>query len=110
MKLYAVDRKLTVLESHDLKRLTVVIDPGGDLQAIRDSVSGDDEAVVTRRLEWVGKSGKDPLTGMRNERSLAMHESVGSDNFCTVDFRQTLMTEADPQNREFRPKVFDEVF
>lgn len=58
VKLNAVDREVAVLESHDFKGLSFVMDPGRDFETGWHGFFRDDEAMVSGCHEGIGQVSK----------------------------------------------------
>lgn len=84
------------------------MDPGCDLQTVRDRVFGDNQAVIARGLKRIRQILKDPGTAMGNHGCFSMHQAIGSHHFSAVDFCEALMSQAYAKDRNSRTEMADE--
>ena len=103
MELYAPDRELAVTDSHDL----IVLGCCGDFEALRNSVTLDNQRVVAGGGESLRHFLEKIFSIVADARGLAMHQSTGTDNFSAKRLSNGLMTEAYAQQRDFSGPSFD---
>ena len=96
MELDAFERIALVAHSHDL----ILIGPGDDLELVRQRAGLDHQAVISRRLERVGKAAIDPPAVVMDPRRLAVHDPAGSDDLGAQGMSDALMAQADAQERD----------
>lgn len=92
MELNAEYRMFFVAKPHDL----ALFGFGGDLQAIGEGGSINQERVVTSRHEGVLQAAKNVFVDMMDKRGFAVHDAVGAANHAVVILPNALMPQTDP--------------
>lgn len=98
MKLHAVKWEMPMLQTHN----DTVFCPGSALQHIRAGFGVDDETVVAGGHERIRQTGKHAGIFMKHGTQFAVNGLRGPDDVATIDLTDSLMTEADTQDRDMR--------
>ena len=80
-------------QAHD----RAVLEPGRDLQAVRQGLALGDQAVIAGGRQRVGQAGEDAGSLVEHRRGLAVHQFLGPDHLAAIDLGDGLMAEANPQ-------------
>ncbi len=105
MELDPPERKGAVTESHDFAFGCLC----GDFQAVGQTLTAYEQAVVSGRLEGIGKPLKEILGVMKDRGGLPVHQTSCTDNFTTINITHALVTQADSENRHLACKVADHI-
>ena len=105
MKLDAMQRPNFVAHSHDL----IFLGPRGDDKIIRKGAGTNHEAVIARRIKGIGHADKNALIVMENRRSFTVHQAVIAFDHGPKGMADELMSQANSQNRNSRPKAFENI-
>jgi len=95
MKLYSLDRSTAMSESHH----DIAVRRRRYLQFGRDGLSIDDERVIPRCGKRLRQSCENAHVGVRYFARLSVHQGRSADNVRTEDFTDSLMSEADAEDR-----------
>ncbi len=95
MELHALDRKLAVTQTHYESFLGL----GRDLKHIGNRVALDDEGVITRRGDRVGKTAEHARAVVANLRSLAVHDARCPHDVAAVELADALQAETHTEHR-----------
>src|SRR5687768_5113188 len=93
---------LAMLERHDLP----FRGPGKDFELKRHRLM-DDQRMIAHPLERRGNVLEDPLPVVTDRGRFTVHETLGAVHSATVDGAQTLVPEADAEDRNLTGKVPD---
>ena len=105
MELYPFHRVGGVPQSHNesVRRLR------GNLQFIRESGALDNEAVIAVGFKGQWEIAKNPLPLVIHQRCFPMHRLWRAHDLPTVHLPDGLMSQADTQRGNVRPKSFDDL-
>ena len=97
MELNAPDGMLLVPNSHNF----ILLCMGGDFEARRQGVGGNNEGVVPGSGKGLWHVLKEMTIFVQDRRGFPMHQPVCPDNFPSVGLTNALMPQADPEERFF---------
>ena len=97
MELNTPDGMLLVPNSHNF----ILLCMGGDFEARRQGVGGNNEGVVPGSGKGVGHVLKEMTVLVQDGGGFPMHQPVCPDNFPSVGLTNALMPQADPEERFF---------
>src|SRR5574343_868689 len=103
VELHPLDVELSVAHAHDL----AVVGPGGDLQAGRAALALDGQRVVTVDGELFGQAGEHAFLRGGDDAGLAVHLHLRPHDLAAKGRADTLVSEANAQDRQFAGKVLD---
>lgn len=103
MELYAPYGEFAVAQPHDFALGGL----GGDLEAVGEGLALDDEGVVAGGGEALGKSAEKVLAVVADGGGLAVHETVGTDDFASEMLSDGLVPEADAEEGDLAGEGFD---
>src|SRR3954463_12214651 len=95
MKLHAVNRKLPVLQTHDLAGVGC----GGDFERFGKRLAFHDQGMIAGRFERLSQIPEHAAMLMMNLRRLAVHQFVRAHNFAAENLRDALMAKTNAENR-----------
>src|SRR5215469_6650953 len=98
MELHAFDPQGPMSKAHDL----VLFRTRADFQAVRHRVPLDQQRMIAHRVERARDGFKDRLAVMQHRRGFTVHEARGTYDTPTERFPDTLMAQADAENRQLR--------
>ena len=101
-----MQRPSPVPDAHDL---TLDSPSRYDEVRVAKSFPADDQTMVARRLEGVGKTLKNTLAIVQNQRRLAVHDSVVPNHFATENIADALMAKAYAQQGNGRCEALNHV-
>jgi len=105
MELHAVDRKLPMAKSHDLALRRSRI----DFQAIRNARGLQQKRVISRGIEWIRQSAKNPGAIVMHRGRFAVHQALGPHHLSAKNFADALVPEADSEQRPARSQALDQL-
>src|SRR5690554_3921250 len=101
VELHPLHVELPVAKAHDQPRGDViVVDPGGDLQAVGQRGALHHQGMVAGHLQRVLEAREEPEPRVANGRGLAVHHLGGAHHLAAVDLADGLVTQADAQYRQ----------
>ncbi len=109
MKLHAFDGILLVTQSHDGLRAVGFSRPGADFEFGRQAFFFDDERVIPRRRERQLQVFEDSSSVMGNLAGFAVHQVRRAHDLAPERSAQSLMPQADPQDRQLTGEVAEQI-
>ena len=104
MKLHTMNRIGFVMHAHDCTPMRLV-HPSVDFQTGRQVFNH--QAVIARCRKIVGQARKHTRAIMGDARDFAVHQILGSHDFCAKRLTDALMTKTHAQQRNARAKCFN---
>ncbi|MNN56461.1 hypothetical protein D3C81_1713950 [compost metagenome] len=104
VELHTLDVKVLVAYAHDF----AVIGPCGDFQAIRQRCALDCQRVITDHCIWRWQILEHADAGMRDLRSLAVHDLLRTHHLAAECRAYCLMSEADAEDRQLACKLLQD--
>src|SRR5713226_1635320 len=84
-----------------------IFGPGGNLQAIRQACALDHQRMIARGGKTIRQIFEYSLSGMVNQRSLAVHELPGAHDFAAIGLADTLVAETNAEDWNAAAKLAD---
>ncbi len=109
MELYPPNLVASMPDALDLLSELGRIGPGYHLQLRWEGLGVRNQGVVAGHGEGILQPSEDPISGVMDRGSLAMHDPTGFDGSASVRLTDGLMAQTDPQNGDERPQSLNEL-
>jgi len=110
VKLHPVYRVFPMAQPHDFLHRTIdVFRPRGDFKAIGQGVFVHHQRVIAGRGQPVRQPREHPVAVMADGRGLAVHDLACAHHLAAIHLADTLMPEADPEDRHARAQAADDL-